>query len=294
VLLYTSGTTGRPKGAMLTHFQLFMNCTVAGDLFEVRDDDVTLAVLPLFHVFGSTFPAYKGLMMAISVAMFIVLYVALKKTRIGLVIQASLTHPNMVSALGHDVPGVFVLVFALGSAMALGMGLARRGTPVAVSFGEPAAIPESLQDLPGGHLVVSPDRVPSSPDLLVSLDVGSAQRLGSLAGLLDTCRQSLVIDHHASNTRFGQYHLVDPTAQATVVLVGRLLDRLTRLRADRGSVLVFGDFDADGTRLDRVDEALDDGECHIGIEQRESYLPHSVGDIVLAQIAAAGQCLERI
>src|SRR5659263_682482 len=52
VLLYTSGTTGRPKGAMLTRFQLFMNCTVAGDLFEVRDDDVTLAVLPLFHVFG--------------------------------------------------------------------------------------------------------------------------------------------------------------------------------------------------------------------------------------------------
>src|SRR5664280_1448094 len=52
VLLYTSGTTGRPKGAMLTHFQLFMNCTVAGDLFEVRDDDVTLAVLPLFEVSG--------------------------------------------------------------------------------------------------------------------------------------------------------------------------------------------------------------------------------------------------
>jgi branched-chain amino acid transport system permease protein len=73
---------------------------------------------PLFRVFGSTFPAYKGLMMAISVAMFIVLYVALKRTRIGLVIQAALTHPRMVSALGHDVPGVFVLVFALGSAMA--------------------------------------------------------------------------------------------------------------------------------------------------------------------------------
>jgi long-chain acyl-CoA synthetase len=52
VLLYTSGTTGRPKGAMLTHFQLFMNCTVAGGLFGVRKDDITLAVLPLFHVFG--------------------------------------------------------------------------------------------------------------------------------------------------------------------------------------------------------------------------------------------------
>ncbi|GAB3867526.1 long-chain fatty acid--CoA ligase [Nocardioides maradonensis] len=52
VLLYTSGTTGRPKGAELTHFQLYMNCTVAGNLFGVRDDDVSLGVLPLFHVFG--------------------------------------------------------------------------------------------------------------------------------------------------------------------------------------------------------------------------------------------------
>ena len=73
---------------------------------------------PLFTIFGSTFPAYKGLMMAISVAMFVFLYVALKKTRIGLVIQAALTHPKMVSALGHDVPGVFVLVFAVGSGLA--------------------------------------------------------------------------------------------------------------------------------------------------------------------------------
>jgi branched-chain amino acid transport system permease protein len=73
---------------------------------------------PLFHVFGSTFPAYKGLMMLISLAMFAFLYLALKKTRIGLVIQAALTHPKMLSALGHDVPGVFVLVFAVGSALA--------------------------------------------------------------------------------------------------------------------------------------------------------------------------------
>ncbi|WP_431874960.1 long-chain-fatty-acid--CoA ligase [Amycolatopsis sacchari] len=52
VLLYTSGTTGRPKGAELTHFQLYMNCTVSGELFGFRDDDIGVAVLPLFHVFG--------------------------------------------------------------------------------------------------------------------------------------------------------------------------------------------------------------------------------------------------
>jgi long-chain acyl-CoA synthetase len=51
-LIYTSGTTGKPKGAELTHFQLYMNCTIAGQLFGARSDDVTLAVLPFFHVFG--------------------------------------------------------------------------------------------------------------------------------------------------------------------------------------------------------------------------------------------------
>jgi long-chain acyl-CoA synthetase len=52
VLIYTSGTTGKPKGAELTHFQMYMNCTIAGDLFGARRYDVTLAVLPFFHVFG--------------------------------------------------------------------------------------------------------------------------------------------------------------------------------------------------------------------------------------------------
>jgi long-chain acyl-CoA synthetase len=52
VIIYTSGTTGRPKGAELTHFQMYMACTVAGQTFGYRTDDVTIAVLPLFHVFG--------------------------------------------------------------------------------------------------------------------------------------------------------------------------------------------------------------------------------------------------
>ncbi|MCW2679867.1 MAG: long-chain-fatty-acid--CoA ligase [Frankiales bacterium] len=52
VLLYTSGTTGKPKGAELTHLNLYMNCTVAGQLFEFQETDIGVAVLPLFHVFG--------------------------------------------------------------------------------------------------------------------------------------------------------------------------------------------------------------------------------------------------
>ena len=71
-----------------------------------------------FQLFGTSYPFYKVLMMAISVGMFAFLYLAFKRTRLGLVIQAALTHPQMVGALGHDVPRLFVLVFAIGSALA--------------------------------------------------------------------------------------------------------------------------------------------------------------------------------
>ena len=55
VILYTSGTTGKPKGAELTHFNLFMCCQVGADrLVEFQEDDVSLAVLPLFHSFGQS------------------------------------------------------------------------------------------------------------------------------------------------------------------------------------------------------------------------------------------------
>lgn len=70
VLLYTSGTTGKPKGAELTHLNLYMNCTVAGELFEFQETDVGVAVLPLFHVFGlssvlNTTVRYGGTMVLI-------------------------------------------------------------------------------------------------------------------------------------------------------------------------------------------------------------------------------------
>ena len=71
-----------------------------------------------FHLFGTSYPFYKVVMTAISIGMFTFLYLAFKRTRVGLVIQAALTHPQMVGALGHDVPRLFVLVFGIGSALA--------------------------------------------------------------------------------------------------------------------------------------------------------------------------------
>ena len=73
---------------------------------------------PLFTVFGAQFPLYRAFMMLVALGVFGALGLLLTRTRIGLVIQAALTHPEMVEALGHNVPRVFMLVFGGGCALA--------------------------------------------------------------------------------------------------------------------------------------------------------------------------------
>jgi branched-chain amino acid transport system permease protein len=72
----------------------------------------------LFKIYGTNFPAYRAFMLLISALMFGMIWLGLTRTRIGLVIQAALNHPEMVGALGHNVPRVFTLVFASGTALA--------------------------------------------------------------------------------------------------------------------------------------------------------------------------------
>jgi branched-chain amino acid transport system permease protein len=78
---------------------------------------------PLFSAFGVPFPRYRAFMMAVSVGMLLVLTLALKRSRTGLVIEAARTHPEAVAALGHDVDRVFTLVFALGAGLAAVAGV---------------------------------------------------------------------------------------------------------------------------------------------------------------------------
>jgi long-chain acyl-CoA synthetase len=54
VILYTSGTTGQPKGAELSHSNMVLNARLADNLFGRIDHDVHLVALPLFHSFGQT------------------------------------------------------------------------------------------------------------------------------------------------------------------------------------------------------------------------------------------------
>ncbi|MES2298324.1 MAG: branched-chain amino acid ABC transporter permease [Pseudomonadota bacterium] len=73
---------------------------------------------PLFTLFSTSFPKYRAFMMLIALLMLGAIYTLLKRTRVGLVIQAALTHPDAAEALGHNVPRVFMWVFAGGCALA--------------------------------------------------------------------------------------------------------------------------------------------------------------------------------
>ncbi len=127
-----------------------------------------------------------------------------------------------VSVVCHVYPDADTM----GAGLALALVLDHVGKAVQVSFAAPADLPESLQSLPGGHLLVGPGSMRRDPDLVVTVDIPSINRLGALRELADPDpdREVLVIDHHASNQLFGTANYVDPSADSTTMLVAELLD----------------------------------------------------------------------
>lgn len=132
---------------------------------------------------------------------------------------ALLAGADDVTLLAHVRPDAD----ALGSALALGRVLQRRGARVVVSFGAPDTMPETLRPLDVHGLVVAAAQVPRAPSVLVTCDVNEPARLGRLADRLDTAAATVMLDHHATNPGFGDLQILDPGAEATVVLVRRLL-----------------------------------------------------------------------
>jgi branched-chain amino acid transport system permease protein len=70
------------------------------------------------RVVCSPFPATRAFMGLVAILMLVLLWLMLTRTRVGLVIQSALTHPEMVEALGHNVPRVLMMVFGAGAALA--------------------------------------------------------------------------------------------------------------------------------------------------------------------------------
>jgi bifunctional oligoribonuclease and PAP phosphatase NrnA len=126
---------------------------------------------------------------------------------------------------------------ALGSMLAVGHALRARGASgrppaagqprVVASFGDrPFEIPRILRFLPGAEMLSPPEEYPQRPQVMVTFDVASPDRLGLLEASAAAADELIVLDHHVSNTRFGTVNLVDGAAAATAVLALELISRL--------------------------------------------------------------------
>jgi len=120
---------------------------------------------------------------------------------------------------------------ALGSMLAVAHALRLRAGSsaqrVIASFGDqPFEVPKILRFLPGADLLSPPESYPERPQVMVTFDAASADRLGLLEGSAARADELIVLDHHASNTRFGTLHLIDAGAAATAVLARDLIAAL--------------------------------------------------------------------
>ncbi len=95
------------------------------------------------------------------------------------------------------------------------------------------------RDLPGLELLTPPSRFPARPEVMVTFDCGSLDRLGGLRVAAEAAGELIVVDHHISNDRYGGINVIDPGAAASGVLVRRLIDRLGLPLNDAAAVCLY-------------------------------------------------------
>jgi phosphoesterase RecJ-like protein len=115
---------------------------------------------------------------------------------------------------------------ALGSMLALHHVLRAAGRDSVASYSEPFVVAPHYRELPGLDLLSPPERFPAEPDLMVTFDSGSLDRLGDLEPNAKAAQDLIVIDHHASNQQYGSVNVIDEAAAASGVLVRRLVARM--------------------------------------------------------------------
>jgi bifunctional oligoribonuclease and PAP phosphatase NrnA len=115
---------------------------------------------------------------------------------------------------------------ALGSMLGLLHVLRAAGRPCVASFSEPFGVAPHYRELPGLDLLVPPGEFPDAPDVMVTFDSGSVDRLGDLADSAKAASELVVLDHHVSNERYGSINVIVPDAAATAVVVHGLIAEL--------------------------------------------------------------------
>lgn len=136
---------------------------------------------------------------------------------------AALEEASTVALAGHVNPDAD----ALGSMLGLSNFLRAKGKQTICSFpNEPFVLPRWASVLPGHELLVPPREFPKEPDVMVTCDVASIDRLAMLAPVTGRAKTLIWIDHHVSNEGLGTIPLIDPRASSTCEVVWRLLKEM--------------------------------------------------------------------
>lgn len=131
---------------------------------------------------------------------------------------AALRRASTIGALGHVGPDGD----ALGASWGIALAARRAGKEAVASFGEPFVVPDHYSFM-SQEAVVPAKEFPSDLDVVVVCDCASLDRLGSLAPAAESAVTLIVVDHHATNSGFGDIQVIDPQASSTAELIYRLL-----------------------------------------------------------------------
>ncbi|MCP3441359.1 class I adenylate-forming enzyme family protein [Bradyrhizobium sp. CCGUVB14] len=180
LIVYTSGTTGRPKGAILSQEALFWNGVMSQHMHDLTSDDHVLTVLPLFHVGGLNIQTTPALHLGATVS-----------------ICSRFTTDATFTALAHDRPTLTALVPAIIQTLTgdLRWSTADLSSLKAVSVGS-TIVPQHLIDrlaarrVPVLHVYGSTE---TSPIAIYTRLGGDLSRQGS-TGLPGLCCEAIVID----------------------------------------------------------------------------------------------------
>jgi bifunctional oligoribonuclease and PAP phosphatase NrnA len=139
---------------------------------------------------------------------------------------------------------------ALGSMLGLAHHLVARGTAVACSFpNAPLVVPRWAEVLPGLDLLVEVQDFPEAPDVMVTCDCASFDRLGPLGDAATIASELIWIDHHRSNDGRGTIRLVEPAASSTCELVAGVIDAIGGDMTDASAVCLYAGLIADTGRF---------------------------------------------
>jgi phosphoesterase RecJ-like protein len=188
---------------------------------------------------------------------------------------------------------------ALGSMLGLSAFLRARGVPTVCSYGnEPFDHPRWVAELPGTDALVPPKRFPRKPELMVTLDCASADRLGNLQPIASKARELVWIDHHATNPGLGTVTVVDPQASSTAEMVWRLVKLIGGEVPPEVAICLYAGLVTDTGRFQY--QATTPGTLRLAAELREFPFDHAklaqalFEDNVLPYLRVLGTAMHRL